>query len=160
MTEPTKTDALPLRLALDASGRRAQANLRIGAACIAVIAGIWLAWVEGRWWLRLTALASVLFGMRWLSLARASRAARKDDADYLEITGDELVLATGLEVRRLPLDSIRAVELDHDRLTVMLRLENGEELAIEPQYGGLGLRELGETIERILWARAHRDAQG
>jgi hypothetical protein len=158
MTDPIQ--ALPLRLAFDGAGQRTQADLRIGAACIAVLAGIWLAWVEGRWWLRLTALASVLFGMRWLSVVRAARAARSDDADYLEITSDELVLATGAEIRRQPLDGIRAVELDHDRLTVMLRLASGEELAIEPNYGGLGLRELGETIQRILWARTHRDAPG
>jgi hypothetical protein len=151
--------AAPLRLPLDAASERAHATLRMAAAFIALGAGIWLVSVDGRFWLRLTALASVAFALRWLQLLRAARAALSDGAgQYLEIASDQVVLAAGASVRRVPRDSIRAVELDHDRLVVVLRLTSGEELPIEPRYGGLDLRELGETLQRALWEPAHRDA--
>ena len=64
----------------------------------------------------------------------------------------------GAEQRAIPREHVARVELDDDRLVVVLRLTTGEELAIEPVYGGLGLRELGETLQRYLDpSRGHAD---
>jgi hypothetical protein len=151
--------ALPLRLTLDTASERAHASLRMAAAFIALAAGVWLAAVDGRFWLRATALASIVFALRWLQVLRAARAALTDGAGhYLEITDDQVVLADGAKQRTVPRADVRAVLLDDDRLVVVLRLASGEELPIEPRYGGLKLRELGETLQRALWAPTHRDA--
>jgi hypothetical protein len=151
--------ALPLRLTLDAASERAHASLRMAAAFIALGAGVWLVSVDGRFWLRLTALASMAFALRWLQVLRAARAALADGAGhYLEITDEQVIVAAGATQRTVPRDDVRAVELDDDRLVVVLRLASGEELPIEPRYGGLKLRELGETLQRALWEPTHRDA--
>jgi len=151
----------PLRLMLDTQSERMLARIRIAAALIALAAGVWLAWVEGRLWLRLTALTSVAFALRWLTSQSAARATLADpQAYYLEIAPEQVVIAAGTERRTVARSSVQAVELDNDRLVVVLRLQGGEELAIEPRYGDLNLRELGQVLHRALCAPAHRDAQG
>ena len=158
---PSEKPASALRLELDGDVERDQARLRLVAAIVALLAGAWLAWVADAWWLRLTGMASVLFSARFAQKARAARAAERDaGAHYLEITADHVTLADGATQRTVARERVQAVELDEDRLIVVLRLSGGEELPIEPRYGGLPPRELGETLRRALWAPAHRDAPG
>jgi hypothetical protein len=159
--DPSEIAAQPIRLMLDTQSELTHARLRSAAAVLALCAGAWLAWVEGRWWLRVTAFVSLAFAMRWLSTQRAAFAAlAESEPHYLEIAVDKLTIAAGPNVRVVPRDAVRAVELDDDRLVVLLCLQNGEELAIEPRYGRLTLRELGETLQRALCAHAHRGAPG
>jgi hypothetical protein len=158
--QPDSSAPQPTRLMLDTQGERTLARIRVAAAVLALISGVWLAWVEGGTWLRLTALASVAFALRWLSLQSTARATLADpQAHYLEIGADQLVIAAGAERRVIERDSVQAVELDDDRLVVVLRLSGGEELAIEPRYGDLSLRELGQVLHHGLCAPTHRDAQ-
>jgi hypothetical protein len=158
-TSTTPPDAAPQstshawRLALDPESERDQGRLRLVAAIVALCAGLWLAWVQGPWWVRLTGVASVLFSMRFAQKARAARAHQADArSHYLEITADQVTLAEGDKRRSVERARVLGVELDEDRLVVVLRLRGGEELPIEPRYGGLGLRELGEAIRRALCA--------
>jgi hypothetical protein len=158
--QPDSSVPQPTRLMLDTQGERTLARIRVAAAVLALISGVWLAWVEGGTWLRLTALASVAFALRWLSLQSTARATLADpQAHYLEIGADQLVIAAGAERRVIARNSVQAVELDDDRLVVVLRLSGGEELAIEPRYGDLSLRELGQVLHHGLCAPTHRDAQ-
>jgi hypothetical protein len=148
-----ETSREPLRLTLDADAEHASARLRLGAAVIALFAGGWLAWVAvgSSKWLGLVALASVAFALRWmLGYRKVKRATSAADAHYLEITSERLTVANGVEQRSIPRELIARIELDDDRLAVVLRLTSGEELTIEPIYGGLGLRDLGETLQRYL----------
>jgi hypothetical protein len=136
---------------LDVQNEQQNAHLRIAAAVIAMLAGVWLAWVEHRWWLRLTALASVLFAVRWIIGYRKLRGVVFAAAEhYLEVTPERITIAQGSEQRTIGRDGVRAIELDDDRLVVVLRLHTGEEVVIEPVYGGLGSRDLGETLQRVL----------
>jgi hypothetical protein len=151
----------PMRLMLDTQSERIHAHLRVAAALVALSAGAWLAWVEGRLWLRLTALASVAFALRWLTVQRAVRATLANpEAHYLEIIPGQVVIATGASQRTVSSESVQAVELDDDRLVVVLRLRSGEAVTIEPRYGDLDLRELGQALHRALCAPTHRDAPG
>ena len=157
--EPGAADA-PLTLPLDISGERAQARVRVTAAWLAMAAGIWLAAVDAAVWLRVTALTSVAFSVRWLMVQRAARAALSDPTQhYLEITREHLVIAEGSSQRTIARQEIRAIELDEDRLVVVVRLLDGQAQTIEPRYGKLGPRELGETLVRVLCVPAHRDAR-
>jgi hypothetical protein len=156
----SKPAVLPLRLMLDTANERVLAGIRLGAAVIALAAGVWLAWVEGRWWLRLTAFASVAFALRWFTSLRAARAALADSSgQYLEITSEHVVIAGLGSERKVARADVQAVELDNDRLVVVLRLKDGEAFPIEPRYGGFTVRELGEVLRRCLWEQTHRDAQ-
>ena len=149
---PEPEMAAPLRLMLDMQAERTNAHLRIAAAWIALGAGIWLGAVENDVWLRLTALVSIAFALRWLTAQRAARARLLDgQAYYVEISPERLVIAEGPSQRSVARDEIRAIELDEDRLIVVVRLVDGEELAIEPRYGNLGPRELGHTLHRVLF---------
>lgn len=160
MSSPAaETSLQPLRLKLDVALEQSNAQLRLAAAVVAGVAGIWLAWVEHTVWLRLTALVSAAFAARWImkfrSTARLARSAPEGYGHFLEITTQRVTLATGTGQRVVPLASVARIELDEDRLAVVLCLLDGEELAIEPVYGSLGLHDLGDTLQRYLSAQRH-----
>jgi hypothetical protein len=154
--DPDEADTLsaPLRLMLDVETEESNAHLRLGAAALAVLGGAWLLWVERtepNWVLILVALASIVFALRWLTAYRKQRVVTATAAaHYLEITAERVILAEGSHQRSISCERIRAIELDEDRLAVVLRLYTGDTVVIEPVYGGLGLRELGETLHRRL----------
>jgi hypothetical protein len=138
---------------LDIEQARSDGRLRLIAAVVAVVGGVWLAWVDDSLWLRLTALASGLFAVRFVASYRKARRLNPSDAQYLEITPEHLTLAHGAHLRSIPVEHIDRIELDEDRIAVVLCLGTGEELTVEPVYGGLGLRELAETLQR--YSRGH-----
>lgn len=148
-----ETTQQPLRLMLDVEAEQASARLRLAAAVIALLAGAWLAWVASgsSAWLGVVALASVAFALRWMvGYRKVKRMTSGTTAHYLEITSERVTVARGVEHRSIPRESVARIELDDDRLVVVLVLSTGEELAIEPIYGGLGLRDLGQTLQRYL----------
>lgn len=154
-TVTTETSLQPLRLTLDRDEIQVTARVRLVAAVLTAAAAIWLAWVERDIWFRLLAVAGGLFAARWLVVYRNSaRKLSAADAHYLEITTDRLTLADGTHQRSIPIERIERIELDEDRLVAVVRLGSGEELPIEPVYGGLGVRELAETLERYRRARS------
>lgn len=155
-TVTTETSLPPLRLTLDRSEIEVTARVRLAAAVITALAAIWLAWTERSIWFRLLAAVSGLFAARWLLVYRRSaRTVSAAEAHYLEITTDRVTVADGAHQRAVPMTGVERIELDEDRLVVVLRLGN-EELPIEPMYGGLGLRDLAETLERYWRAGVHR----
>jgi len=151
----TETPLQPLRLMLDRADVRGSARVRLAAAVVAGAASAWLIWVEQSIVLRLLALAGAAFAVRWIiGYRKTGRSLSAADAHYLEITKDRLTVADGTHPRSIPATQIERIELDEDRLVVVLRLEGGEELPIEPVYGGLGLRDLAETLQQYVSARA------
>jgi hypothetical protein len=136
---------------LDVELEQSNAQLRLFAAVLAAGAGIWLIWVDRNLWLRLTALASVAFAVHWtLGFRKTSRVTQAAARHFLEIDNQRLTLASGASERSIAFERVQRIELDQDRLAVVVRMDSGEELAIEPMYGGLDLHELGETLQRCL----------
>ena len=138
------------RLTLDVREVRDRVRLRLLAALPAFAGGVWLLWAADNTLLRVVAGAGLVFATVWVVRARTSVAqlASADD-HYLESDPDGLTVRSGAQLRRLAWSEIAAVEIDEDRLVVQLRLHSGgRALAIEPQYGALGLYELGEWIQR------------
>lgn len=155
-TTVQRTDVAPepLRLMLDIAHEQTDARVRLSAAVIAAGAGLWLAWVETSVWLRIAALVSLAFAARFIaSYRKVKRLAPTASAHYLEITTERVTLADGAGERSMPFERITRIELDEDRIAVVLRAGEAEELSVEPVYGGLGLRELAETLQR--YQRAH-----
>jgi hypothetical protein len=154
VVKPAEMPLQPVRLALDVGLEQSNAQLRLAAAAVAAVAGIWLAWVEHGVWMRLTALVSVVFAVLWVRrFLKAARVAQHADSHFLEIATQHVTLARGAQPRVIPFAQVERIELDEDRLVAVLHLHSGEELAIEPVYGGLGLRDLGETLQRYLTAQ-------
>jgi hypothetical protein len=139
---------------LDIEHERSSARLRLAAAVIAAVGGGWLAWVDTSIWMRLTALASWMFAARFVAGYRKARRLDPNDAHYLEITPEHLILAQGAQHRTIPFAQLDRIELDEDRIAVVLCLGTGEELTVEPVYGGLGQLELAETLQRYSQGRS------
>jgi hypothetical protein len=95
-----------------------------------------------------------LFAVRFVAGYRKARRLDPNDAHYLEITPEHLILAQGAHRRTVPFAQLDRIELDEDRLAVVLCLGTGEALTVEPVYGGLGLLELGETLQRYARGRS------
>jgi hypothetical protein len=140
---------------LDIAHQQTDARMRLSAAVIAAGAGLWLAWVETSTWLRVAALVSLLFAVRFIANYRkVRRLAANTAAHYLEITTERVTLAEGAVQRSIPFERVTRIELDEDKIAVVLRAADAEELSVEPVYGGLSLRELADTLQRYSQARA------
>lgn len=145
----------PLRLMLDIAHEQTNARVRLSAAVVAAGAAVWLAWVDTSVWLRVLALVSLLFAARFVaSYRKVKRTATDTAAHYLEITTERVTLAEGAGQRSIPFERVTRIELDEDKIAVVLRTGDAEELSVEPVYGGLGLRELADTLQRYRQARA------
>ena len=44
-------------------------------------------------------------------------------------------------------DEVASIEADEDRLVVVVTPREGEEIAVPPRYGGLGVHDLAAAIE-------------
>jgi hypothetical protein len=144
----------PLRLMLDIAHEQTDARVRLTAAGVAAGAGVWLAWVETSVWLRVTALVSLLFAARFVaSYRKVRRTLTNTSAHYLEITTERVTLARAHELQSVPFERVTRIELDEDKIAVVLRAGDAEALSVEPVYGGLGLRELADTLHR--YRQAH-----
>ena len=144
---------------LDIEHERTNARVRLSAAVVAATAGAWLAWVDTSTWLRVAALLSLLFAARFIAgYRKVRRLAENSSAHYLEITTERVTLTEGLgagekpEQKSIPFERITRIELDEDRIAVVLHTED-EQVVVEPVYGGLGLRELAETLHRYQQAK-------
>jgi predicted RNA-binding protein len=139
---------------LDIAHEQTDARLRLSAAAIAGGAALWLAWVETSLWLRAAALVSLLFAVRFIaSYRKVRRLAPNASAHYLEITTERVTLADGAGQRSIPFEQVTRIELDEDKIAVVLRAGEAEALSVEPVYGGLSLRDLAETLYR--YRQAH-----
>jgi hypothetical protein len=140
---------------LDIAHEQTDARVRLSAAVVATGAAVWLAWVDTSVWLRVLALVSLLFAARFIaSYRKVKRTAADTAAHYLEITTERVTLAEGAGQRSIPFERVTRIELDEDKIAVVLRADEAEELSVEPVYGGLGLRELADTLQRYRQARA------
>jgi hypothetical protein len=115
----------------------------------ALVGGAWLAWIADSWLLHSLAAAGLIFATLWVVLARRSMKQLADaELHYLDIGDLTLQVRTGAQLQTLAWSDVEAVEIDEDRLVVLLRVRGAKPLAIEPMYGGLTLTELGMTLQR------------
>lgn len=113
----------------------------IGAALLAGLARTW--WAYG---LALLSLVAVRFWAQRVTTADAEQRALEGRALELDDEGLSIPRADG-EPTRISWSALERVEIDHERLLVVLRRPDGSEVEIEPTFGGLGLDELARRIE-------------
>jgi hypothetical protein len=154
MTESAELGTAPdaghgQRLMLDVREVRDRMRLRLLASLPAFLGGAWLVWIADSLLLRILAVAGLVFATVWVGLARRSiEQVARAGRHYLDIGTTGFTIHAGAQESYLAWSDIEAVEIDEDRLVVRLRVRGAAPLAVEPQYGGLGLRELAQTIER------------
>jgi hypothetical protein len=143
------------RLAFDRSSQDVAHTRRIaigatviGAALLAGLARTW--WAYG---IALLSLVAVRFWARRVTSADAEQRALEGRAIELDDEGLSIPRADG-ETTHVSWSALDRVEIDHERLLVVLRQRDGSEAEIEPTFGGLGLDALARRIE------ARRPAQG
>ncbi|MCA9611166.1 MAG: hypothetical protein H6721_16290 [Sandaracinus sp.] len=134
------------RVELDVSAERAVGRLRLVGAVVALSMGTVLA-VGGAgsvgWAL---ILMSWLVGLAWVgSFVASRRKASRADAFFLELGPDRLVAALGKEPQRVAWRDVRGVDVDEDRLEVVV-LHTGGELRLPSVWRGLGPHELAERL--------------
>ena len=120
--------------------------MRLVAAALAALSGLWLLIVSDGWLLRATALASVVFAGLWTRAVRRVAARGRSDPDWLELGQDHLAFHRSGTARSIALCDVRRVEIDEDRLVVVVCLADGERLTLEPRYLGLTLHDLARVV--------------
>jgi hypothetical protein len=124
------------------------ASLRALAIGTVVIGAALLAGLAQAWWAYAVALGSLVavrFWARQVSGARARAPQLEGRALVLSDEGVEIPRAAG-ETSRVRWTELERVEIDHDRLLVVLRTRDAE-IEVEPCFGGLGLDELARRLD-------------
>ncbi len=140
-------------LPLDRDAERSVALLRLVAAVVVAGAAIWLALLRPAGAVWICILGSLVASLAWLGMAAAARRRLRRAQDHrLVLDPEGLALVDGDRERRAPWEAVEAVEVDEDRLVVVVRVR-GEDapIVVEPRYGGLGVLDLDAAI------RAARD---
>lgn len=135
-------------LPLDRTTERSVAALRLVAAVVVAGAAIWLALLRpsGAAWICIG--GAFVASLAWLGMAAAARRRVQRAEDHRLVIGEDgLTLVEGARVRRSAWEEIEAIEVDEDRLVVVVRLRGEEEpIVVEPRYGGLGVFDLDRAI--------------
>lgn len=113
----------------------------IGAALLAGLARTW--WAYG---VALASLVAVRFWAMRVTTAAHEEKQLAERAIELDDEGVSIPRASG-ETTRVAWSELARVEIDHERLLVVLRRTDETEIEIEPTFGGLGLEGLAARIE-------------
>lgn len=140
--------ALPLRLDVDRRAVRDTRRLRAAAAVIAILGSVWLAATQNHWLVGGLAVLTGVYGVFWLrrGLREQDRALQADHHVLLDLTG--ITLHDGPRTTHIVWTDVAAVVVDEDRIVVSVMRSQGEPLRVEPIFGGLGVYELRDTIQR------------
>jgi hypothetical protein len=144
-----------IRLELDARAEREVTVLRSLAAIVLLIAGAWL-FALPETVPRMFAAVGFVFAGLWLGRAARGRA-RNAEQHALELGPEALSLREPGQERSVPWSSVESVAIDEDRLVVIVACKDAPPLELLPQYRGVGLHALGDSVQTaLLDARARR----
>jgi hypothetical protein len=138
----------PVRLPFDHASRDVAGTRRVAIGATIVGAAL-LAGLAHTWWAYGIALASFVAVRFW------ARRVAEADAHEGRLAGRAIELGDeGLSIPRadgettcVRWEELQRVEIDHERLILVLRRHDGSEVEIEPTFGSLGLDGLAHRIE-------------
>ena len=113
----------------------------IGAASLAALARTW--WSYG---VAILSLVAVRFWAQRVTTAAHEETQLAERAIELDDEGLSIPRASG-EVTQVAWRDVARIEIDHDRLLVVVKHRDQSEIEIEPCFGGLGLEGLASRIE-------------
>lgn len=135
------------RFTMDVAAERAIAGLRLVGAATIVGASGWIAVTRPGLVVAGVAAFGLLIAVFWVvSWKRADKRLRDSQRWFLELGDDELVLSEGERVVRAPWPSVRSVEVDEERLVIVVTRAGGEPVVIEPRYRGVSIEALASAV--------------
>lgn len=144
------------RLQVAPTDQRWLALVRGGSAALAALGSLALLCADVPLPVFLAALLGLLMSLLWIGQARrALRVARSAEAHHLSIYRDGFVVAEGQHVTRVPFGHVRELEVDEERLDILVKLSTGESLRLEPRYPGVAIHDLVRSLHEAREQAAH-----
>lgn len=90
----------------------------------------------------------VLVSIGWTAAwARSRRAIAGAGERFLDLSGDALSVVEGEQRTEVPWSSVVTIDVDEERLVVVVERQTEAPLRIEPVWGGLGVYELRDRLQ-------------
>jgi hypothetical protein len=134
-------------------------RLRLLAAVACLIAAAWVVAASGGAPLSFVVVVAVLAAsfFWWKRFAAVERGVVSGKIRRLTLAADGLTFDDGEAHTIVRWSDVERIELDHDRIQVLVVHRAGE-LSLEPPLGGLGLEGLGDRVQRAFRSGAFHDA--
>jgi len=147
VSSPSDQEAIE-RLAYDDSARDVASARRVAIAVVVIGAAL-VAGLARTWWAYLLAIGSLVAVRFWAQRVVAARTEERSLAGTsLELGPEQIAIPRhGRPIELVAWSDLERVEVDHEKLLVVLRTRTGSEVEIEPTFGGLGLEGLAQRIE-------------
>lgn len=147
----------PRRFELDRRAEREIAGLRLGSAILLLPVSVYVLAVDAPMGAKTLAVVGLFGSLIWsLSWVRSRRHLRDAERHYLSLSEDGLTLCLGGDERSVAWASVRDVDVDEDRLVIVVSLDDGQRLDVPPGWEGIGLDGLRDLLEEH--ARSARSA--
>jgi len=142
------------RYEVRAGDQRALAYLRAFCAVLALCGAIAMLLGALPLPLFMVAVLAVLLSVAWLAQSRRlAKAARATSRPSLTAYTHGLWIEEATGNEWLPWSDVMQIEVDEERLDVVITKREGARRRIEPRYGGVDLYELVHTLTQV-WSRA------
>ena len=156
MDDAAELGPLRQRFEVGQADQRSLALVRGGAALLAALGSIALLLADVPLPVFLAALLGLLMSLVWLGQARrALRVSRTADAHYLGVYQDGFVLAEGPRRTSVPFSRVEDLDIDEERLDIVVKLSTGETLRLEPRYPGVAIHDLVRSLQEAWGQQAH-----
>jgi len=136
------------RFATDPRDQRDLARVRMASALLASVAAIATFFGKLPIPAFLVALLGLVISMVWLRQARrAAASARRSAPEALVVHALGFALDEGERTHWVPWRNVLNVEVDEERLDIVVQQSDADPLRIEPRYPGVEIHELVRTLE-------------
>lgn len=143
--------ALIARFTIDARGERGVARLRSAAALLALAGALALFLARVPVVVFMVAVLAAFISLAWLVQAKkARRRAHDPERHYLAVHARGLCVADGPSETWQPWDQVTEVDVDEERLDIVLSRRGLPPLRVEPRYPGVAIHDLMRTL-RNAW---------
>jgi hypothetical protein len=144
---------LLVRYEVDPGAERGLSRLRTASAVVASLGAVAILLGRVPIPVFLAALLALLVSVFWLAQAQKAKArARTPASHFLAIHRAGLWLGEGREPTFLPFDSVTNIEVDEERLDIVLTRRDAPPFRLEPRYPGVAIHALMDTL-RNAWSR-------
>ncbi len=148
--------ALLVRFQVDPREQRLLARVRAIAALLAAPAALAMLLGELPWPVFLVAVLALLLSLAWLGQARRLWRASKREPDALFVHAGGIELREAGQSTWLAWAEVERVEVDEERLEVVITRHVAPALRIEPRYPGVDIYELVRTLDHARFSAPGR----
>lgn len=143
--------ALLQRFEVDAATEHSLARLRFWAACLASVGAVAMLLSSLPFVIMLVAVLALLVSLGWMAKARSTEKRAKAPQDhFLALYASGLEVAEGPSRTWVLWDSVTHIDVDEERLDIVLERANEDPLRLEPRYPGVEIHDLMHTL-RNAW---------